>query len=139
MHMRKTYMMLLALVLTMLGVSDAMAQKIYRAELDKSMFKAWTSDQPGATVVEEPAAIDVTDEKPNGTPFSCDNNLFKELGDWSGIFGNTSAYYLWYADLTGTKTMYFHGTPGLHFLFSSTVRLLKKVVMLTVVLWFRKN
>ena len=113
--MRKTYMMLLALVLTMLGVSDAMAQKIYRAELDKSMFKAWTSDQPGATVVEEPAAIDVTDEKPNGTPFSCDNNLFKELGDWSGIFGNTSAYYLWYADLTGTKTMYFHGTPGLHF------------------------
>ena len=52
--MRKTYMMLLALVLTMLGVSDAMAQKIYRAELDKSMFKAWTSDQPGATEVTNP-------------------------------------------------------------------------------------
>ena len=113
--MRKTYMMLLALVLTMLGVSDAMAQKIYRAELDKSMFKAWTSDQPGATEVENPEAIDVSDEKPNGTPFSCDNNLYKEIGSWSGIFGNTAAYYLWYADITGTKKMYFKGTPGFKF------------------------
>ena len=108
-------MMLLALVLTMLGVSDAMAQKIYRAELDKSMFKAWTSDQPGATEVENPEAIDVSDEKPNGTPFSCDNNLYKEIGSWSGIFGNTAAYYLWYADITGTKKMYFKGTPGFKF------------------------
>ena len=113
--MRKTYMMLLALVLTMLGVSDAMAQKIYRAELDKSMFKAWTSDQPGATEVENPEAIDVSDENPNGTPFSCDNNLYKEIGSWSGIFGNTAAYYLWYADITGTKKMYFKGTPGFKF------------------------
>ena len=32
--MRKTYMMLLALVLTMLGASGVMA-KTYRAELDK--------------------------------------------------------------------------------------------------------
>lgn len=108
-------MMLLALVLTMLGVSDAMAQKIYRAELDKSMFKAWTSDQPGATEVENPEAIDVSDENPNGTPFSCDNNLYKEIGSWSGIFGNTAAYYLWYADITGTKKMYFKGTPGFKF------------------------
>ena len=113
--MRKTYMMLLALVLTMMGVSDAMAQKIYRAELDKSMFKAWTSNEPGATVVEEPAAIDVSDENPNGTPFSCDNNLYKEIGSWSGIFGSTAAYYLWYADITGTKKMYFKGTPGFKF------------------------
>lgn len=108
-------MMLLALVLTMLGVSDAMAQKIYRAELDKSMFKAWTSDQPGATEVENPEAIDVSDENPNGTPFSCDNNLYKEIGSWSGIFGSTAAYYLWYADITGTKKMYFKGTPGFKF------------------------
>ena len=108
-------MMLLALVLTMMGVSDAMAQKIYRAELDKSMCKAWTSNEPGATVVEEPAAIDVSDENPNGTPFSCDNNLYKEIGSWSGIFGSTAAYYLWYADITGTKKMYFKGTPGFKF------------------------
>jgi hypothetical protein len=113
--MRKTYMMLLALVLTMLGVSDAMAQKIYRAELDKSMFKAWTSNEPGATEVENPEAIDVSDENPNGTPFSCDNNLYKEIGSWSGIFGSTAAYYLWYADITGTKKMYFKGTPGFKF------------------------
>ena len=113
--MRKTYMMLLALVLTMMGASDVMAQKIYRTKLDKSLFKAWTSNLPGATAVENPEAIDVTVENPNGTPFSCDNNLFKELGDWNGIFGSTAAYYLWYADLTGTQTMYFTGTPGVKF------------------------
>ena len=108
-------MMLLALMLSVLGTTAASAQKIYRAELDKSMFKAWTSDQPGATVVEEPEAIDVSDENPNGTPFSCDNNLYKEIGSWSGIFGSTAAYYLWYADITGTKKMYFTGTPGFKF------------------------
>jgi len=113
--MRKTYMMLLALMLSVLGTTAASAQKIYRAELDKSMFKAWTSDQPGATVVEEPEAIDVSDENPNGTPFSCDNNLYKEIGSWSGIFGSSAAYYLWYADITGTKKMYFKGTPGFKF------------------------
>ena len=100
-------MMLLALVLTMLGVSDAMAQKIYRAELDKSMFKAWDGYLPGANVVEEPEAID------NGAAtFNCENNLFKELDGGKVLFGNTNVYYLWYADLTGTKTISFKGTKG---------------------------
>ena len=53
--MRKTYMMLLALVLTVMGATNAMGQKIYRAELDKSMFKAWTSNEPGATEDADPA------------------------------------------------------------------------------------
>lgn len=101
-------MMLLALVLTMLGVSNAMAQKIYRAELDKSMFKAWTSDQPGASEVEEPEAID------NGTAtFNCESNLYKQLEGGNVVFGNTNVYYLWYADLTGTQTISFKGTKGL--------------------------
>ncbi|MCR5472891.1 MAG: hypothetical protein K6F02_07030, partial [Prevotella sp.] len=106
--MRKTYMMLLALVLTMLGVSDAMAQKIYRAELDKSMFKAWTDYKSGASVVEEPEAID-----DGQATFNCENNLYKQLEGGNVVFGNTNVYYLWYADLTGTKTFYAEGTPGL--------------------------
>ena len=102
-------MMLLALVLTMLGVSDAMAQeKIYRAELDKSMFKAWTDYKSGASVVEEPEAID-----DGQATFNCENNLYKQLEGGNVVFGNTNVYYLWYADLTGTKTFYAEGTPGL--------------------------
>lgn len=101
-------MMLFALVLTMLGVSDAMAQKIYRAELDKSLFKAWTGYQSGASVVEEPEAID-----DGQATFNCENNLYKQLEGGNVVFGNTNVYYLWYADLTGTKTFYAEGTPGL--------------------------
>ena len=113
--MRKTYMMLVALVLSVLGATNAFGQKIYKTEVDASMFKAWSSPDADATVVENPDPIDVTDENPNGTAFSCENNLYKEVGDWSGIFGNTAAYYLWYADLTGTQKMYFKGSPGFKF------------------------
>ena len=56
--MRKTYMMLLALVLTMMGTTSAMGQKIYRAELDKSMFKAWDGYGANANEVADPEAID---------------------------------------------------------------------------------
>jgi len=100
-------MMLLALMLTMMGSSSVMA-KIYQAELDKSMFKAWTDHQPGASVVEEPAAID------NGAAtFNCEANFFKQLEGGNVVFGNTNVYYLWYADLTGTQEFAFKGTPGL--------------------------
>ena len=99
--------MLVALMLTMLGVSDAVAQKIYQAELDNLMFKAWTSNEPGATVVENPEAIDDGQAK-----FGCENNFYKELSGGNVAFGNTNVYYLWYADLTGTKTMTFTGTAG---------------------------
>ena len=85
-----------------------MGQKIYRAELDKSMFKAWTSWEAGATEVAEPEAID------NGAAtFNCENNLYKTLEGGNVVFGNTNVYYLWYADLTGTKTIYAEGTAGL--------------------------
>ena len=101
-------MMLLALVLTMLGVSDAMAQKIYRAELDKSMFKAWTSDQPGATEVAEPEP-----EPKSNNPFVQESNLYKEVAQGATVFGSSNMYYLWYADITGTQKMIVTGTPGL--------------------------
>ena len=107
--MKKSYMMLLALVLTMLGTSDVMAQKIYQAKLDKSMFKAW--DGYGAD------AKEVTPEsyvgKENATvDFACETNFFKELGGGSVVYGNTNVYYKWYANLTGTTKMIFKGTDG---------------------------
>ena len=110
-------MMLLALVLFVLGVTTAKAQKVYKAEIDPSYFKAWTSNEPGATVVENPdPVIDVDSEgKETVNNFKCDNNLYKNLGDWSGIYGSAIAYYLWYADLAGTQKMYFYGTPNLKF------------------------
>ena len=107
--------MFLVLALIMLGATNAVGQKIYRAELDKSMFKAWDGCGANANEVADPQPIDVTDENPDGTKFSCDFNLYKEIGDWSGIYGSSAAYYLWYADLTGTKKMYFKGTPGKKF------------------------
>jgi len=96
--MRKTYMMLLALVLTVVGATSAMGQKTYRAELDKSMFKAWTSNEPGAQEDANPAA----EPKSNGE-FGCVADLYKKVDAYGTIFGSPSVYYLWYADITGTK------------------------------------
>ena len=108
-------MMLVAMVLTVLCATTAYGQRIYQAEIDASFFKAWTSCEPGATEVANPDPIDVTDENPDGAPFRCDNNLYKEVGDWTAIYGSSAAYYLWYADLTGTQKIYFKGTPGFKF------------------------
>ena len=105
--MKKVSLLLFALMLSVLGASDAMAQKIYRAQLDRSMFKAWTSNEPGATVVANPEPID-----DGYFVFNCETNFYKEVGPGSVVYGNTSVYYLWYADLTGTKKMYFKGTDG---------------------------
>lgn len=104
--MRKTYMMLLALVLTMLGVSDAMAQKIYRAELDKSMFKAWNGTGADAQEVEPTSYVGKNDAT---VDFACETNFYKTLDQGAVVFGNTNVYSRWYADLTGTKKIFFKG------------------------------
>ena len=104
--------MILALVLIMLGATNAMGQKIYRAELDPSYFKAWDGCGADAKEVANPDPIDVSAENPSGNAFKCDYNLFTEIGDWAGIYGSTAAYYLWYADITGTQKIYIKGTPG---------------------------
>jgi len=111
--MRKTYMMLVAMVLSVLGATTVTAQKIYKAELDVSMFKAWDGYGADANVVEDPQPIDVSETNPNGSPFGCENNLYKQLEGGNVVFGNTNVYYLWYADITGTKTFNAEGTPGL--------------------------
>lgn len=100
-------MILFAVVLSVLGASSAMAQKIYRAEVDASMFKAWTSPEPGATEVAEPEAID-----DGAAEFGCESNLYREISAGGVVFGNTNVYYLWYADLTGSKQMIINGTKG---------------------------
>ena len=104
--MRKSYLFLFALMLTMLGVSDAMAQKIYKAELDASMFKAWDSPYAGASEAYYP-------DYSYNYLFTCENNLFKEIGPGSVVMGNTSVYYLFYADITGTKSITIKGSPGM--------------------------
>ena len=106
--MRKTYMMLLALVLTMMGTTSAMGQKIYRAELDKSMFKAWDGYGADAKEVADPEPID-----DGAAAFGCEVNLYKQLNGGAVVYGNTNVYYLWYANLTGSKKMYIDGTAGL--------------------------
>lgn len=102
-------MMLLALVLTMMGASDVMAQKIYQAKLDKSMFKAW--DGCGADA-QETTPESYTGKGDATVDFACETNFFKELGGGSVVYGNTNVYYKWYANLTGTTKMIFKGSNG---------------------------
>lgn len=101
--------MLVALMLTMLGVSDAMAQKIYRAELDKSMFKAWNGTGADAQEVEPTSYVGKNDAT---VDFACESNFFKTLEAGAVVFGNTNVYSRWYANLTGTKKIYFKGDKG---------------------------
>lgn len=100
--------MILALALFVLGATNAMGQKTYQAELDRSMFKAWDSHLAGANEVANPDP----EPKNNGT-FGCEINLYTEVGAYGTIYGSSSVYYLWYADITGTKTLTVTGTPGM--------------------------
>ena len=106
--MRKVYKSLLTLLLCAVGVVNASAEK---ADLDPAMFKAWDSPLPGATAVAEP------EECPNSdgstSPFGCEYNMYEEIGAGAVVYGNTNVYYLWYADITGTKTLTIEGTAGL--------------------------
>lgn len=99
-------MMLLALVLSVLGTTAASAQKIYRAELDKSMFKAWNGTGADAQEVEPTSYVGKNDATVN---FACETNFYKTLGQGAVVFGNTNVYSRWYADLTGTKKIFFKG------------------------------
>ncbi|MBR0049032.1 MAG: hypothetical protein IJP74_06920 [Prevotella sp.] len=103
--MRKTYKMFLAFALFAMNALTASAIK---ADLDPAMFKAWDSNLAGANVVAEPEP----EPKSNGT-FGCSYALYEEVGAYGTIYGSPSVYYLWYADLTGTKTITVKGTAGM--------------------------
>jgi hypothetical protein len=100
--------MLFALMLTMMGITSAMGQKIYQAELDKSMFKAWDGWGADAKEVAEPEQVE-------GQDISCTYITYKEVGAGKVIFGHDFVYYLWYADITGTKKLTIKATQGMQF------------------------
>ena len=106
--MRKTYQMILALAMIVLGATNAMA---VTADLDPAMFKAWDGFGKDAKVVADPEPCPNSDG--TTSPFGCSYALYESLGAGGMVYGNTNVYYLWYADVTGTKTITFEGTPGL--------------------------
>ncbi len=106
--MRKTYSMLLSLLAIVLGSVSASAVK---ADLDPAMFKAWDGFGPNANVVADPENCPNSDG--STSPFGCDFKLYEEVGAGACVYGNTNVYYLWYADVTGTNTITFEGTPGM--------------------------
>ena len=108
--MKKTYQMILALAVMLLTAMNVdAAGKIYKTELAAGMFKAWDSNLPGANEVADPDP-----EPKNNGNFGCAYDLFKLVGAYGTIYGSSSVYYLWYADLTGTQTMTVTGTPGMN-------------------------
>lgn len=102
--MKNVSKILFVLTLVMFGTMTMNAQN--RVELEDAMFKAWDGWEPGANVVLEPEQVD-------GNDFSCDNSMYQEVGGGATIYGSYKVHYLWYADLTGTHTMYIEGTAGM--------------------------
>ena len=100
--------MILALALIMLGATNAMGQKIYQAELDASMFKAWDGWGADAKEVADPEEVE-------GQKISCAYLAYTQVGAGKVVFGHDFVYYLWYANLTGTKTMTINATAGMQF------------------------
>lgn len=96
--------MLLALMLMMMGVMTASAQN--RIELEDAMFKAWESWEPNSAEVTDPDQL-------SAAGFGFENSMYQEVGGGATIYGHSKVYYLWYANLTGTKTMYIEGTSGM--------------------------
>ena len=106
--MRKTYTMLLALVLSVLGVASVNAAN-QLIDLDVRMFKAWDGFGADAKSVTPQSYVGKEDVVQD---FACENNLGVALEQGGVVYGNTNVYYKWYANLTGTKKIYFEGTAN---------------------------
>ncbi len=108
--MKKSYTKLVMLLLAMVGCMTASAQSEL-VELDETMFKAW--DGAGADATE----LDLSDEDnrtfSDGSTFGCEVGYFKNVDGGNVVYGNGNVIYTWYADLTGTKKMYFYGQKGI--------------------------
>lgn len=102
--MKRFTKMLLALMLMMMGAMTASAQN--RIELEDAMFKAWESWEPNSAEVTDPDQL-------SAAGFGFENSMYQEVGGGATIYGHSKVYYLWYANLTGTKTMYIEGTSGM--------------------------
>ena len=102
--MKKFTQMFLVPALCLLGAMNVMAAD-QKVELESEMFKSWSSPGIDAVPSEETAIADDAD-------FSCTYALYTEVGPGDIVFGHSNVYYLWYANLTGTKKFYFEGTSG---------------------------
>jgi hypothetical protein len=80
-----------------------------RVELEAEMFHCWTTDGADAEIIEEPEPFT------GGETFGCEVNYFKNVDGGNVIYGNGNVIWQWYADLTGTKKMYFTGEKGISF------------------------
>ena len=105
--MRKNFRLFLAFVVALMS-SAAVYAADYEADLEAEMFKAWSSNEPGAEVVADPEP-----EPKAGNAFGCSYTLYTQVDPGALVYGHPNVYYLWYADLTGTKTMTVTGTPGM--------------------------
>jgi len=97
--------MMLALMVGMFWSANLFAEdKI--VDLEAEMFKSWSSPDADAVPTEETAVAEDGE-------CSATLALYEELSAGSLVYGHSNVYYLWYADVTGTKTIYFEGTAGL--------------------------
>jgi hypothetical protein len=119
MHMKKSYTKLVMLLLAMVGCMTASAEDNL-VELDETMFKAWNS--AGAVTAENQLAPENPEEDPNiyydnhdgsSPAFGWEKNYFKNVSGGDVVYGSALVIWQWYADLTGTKKMYFYGEKGI--------------------------
>ena len=89
--MRKYYTMMLALVLSVLGAASVNAADQF-IELDARMFRAWDGYLADAKPVAPQSYVGKEDQVQE---FACENNLGKELGAGSLVYGNGNVYYKW--------------------------------------------
>lgn len=80
-----------------------------RVELESEMFHAWTTADADAEIIENPEPFS------GGETFGCEVGYFKNVDGGAVIYGNGNVIWQWYADLTGTKKMYFTGEKGISF------------------------
>ena len=80
-----------------------------RVELEAEMFHCWTTAGEDAEIIENPEPFT------GGETFGCEVGYFKNVDGGAVIYGNGNVIWQWYADLTGTKKMYFTGEKGISF------------------------
>jgi hypothetical protein len=96
---------MLAMLVGLLSSTNLFAEDKW-VDLEAEMFKSWSSPDADAVPTEETAVA--TDGE-----LSCELKLFEQVGAGTVIYGHNNVYYLWYANVTGTKTIQFEGTAGI--------------------------
>jgi len=103
--MRKTTKVMLALLVGLLSSTNLFAEDQW-VDLEAEMFKSWSSPDADAVPTAETAVADDGE-------LSCVLKLYEQVGAGALIYGHNNVYYLWYANVTGTKSIQFEGTAGM--------------------------